>query len=779
VRYLSLFSGIEAASVAWEPLGWEPVAFCEVDEFASAVLAHRYPDVPNLGDITKVDWKKFKEEHGTPDVLVGGSPCFVAGTLVLTDKKLVPIEDIRVGDMVLTHKGRFKRVLRVGHTDNARTVLIKGQGSVGIECTPNHPFWSTSLERAWNNDERKYDTYFSKPKFVAAENMKGRKWLNVTKVPAMEVPGFNECPEKPMKLDGFDVNNPDFFYLVGRWLGDGCLYPNPSNKELMDKDSHRTVVISCGKNKFDKLNEAFGKVERLNPTINEIPATFQFAVQSKQLHKWLADNFGFMSHGKHLPTWALGMPQELRKSLFDGYVDSDGCMYRGKIQTTSVSKELTIGMKVLAGTLGLTSNVVLSNREGSCVIEGRTVKQRDTYLQRYGEPNRLTSFNESGVGFWGKVRHVDPCRESVTVYNLEVEDDHSYTVDAVGCSNCQSFSIAGGRASLDGQSRLMYEYIRACREVQSTFVLWENVPGSLNTKDNAFAQLIDSLQDCGYCDLSWRVLDAQFFGVAQRRRRVFLVGHLAAGGGCSAAVLFDAHSCEGNPPSSKDKRKALAAAAGRGAGGAGGEGCLNGWDVQSKRIFSPDGIAPTLSSGTTEGMNIQPCVMQSAGFKYHQGARAGNIGYESEQSPTITADWHSPGVITFSQNTRNEARPQDDMFERPVAFAQNQRDEVRIINGDGDLAGCQSAQRFGTYKNETLLCVASGQANAEHGEGFCPTLSARQFKDPPIVIDRAAFNQGVAAKFPPHVEQTELMDTLVARGPHAVAYKQSLPTDAT
>lgn len=75
MRYVSLFSGIEAASVAAGPLGWEPVCFCEVDEFPSAVLAHRYPEVPNLGDITKVDWKEVLREHGPVDAVVGGSPC--------------------------------------------------------------------------------------------------------------------------------------------------------------------------------------------------------------------------------------------------------------------------------------------------------------------------------------------------------------------------------------------------------------------------------------------------------------------------------------------------------------------------------------------------------------------------------------------------------------------------------------------------------------------------------------------------------------------------------
>lgn len=75
MRYVSLFSGIEAVTVATEPLGWEPVAFAEIEPFPCAVLAHNWPDVPNLGDVTKIDWMRFKEEHGTVDVVVGGSPC--------------------------------------------------------------------------------------------------------------------------------------------------------------------------------------------------------------------------------------------------------------------------------------------------------------------------------------------------------------------------------------------------------------------------------------------------------------------------------------------------------------------------------------------------------------------------------------------------------------------------------------------------------------------------------------------------------------------------------
>ncbi len=72
LRYLSLCSGIEAATVAWEPLGWLPAAFAEIEKFPSAVLAHHYPSVPNLGDITKISGKDFR---GKIDLIVGGPPC--------------------------------------------------------------------------------------------------------------------------------------------------------------------------------------------------------------------------------------------------------------------------------------------------------------------------------------------------------------------------------------------------------------------------------------------------------------------------------------------------------------------------------------------------------------------------------------------------------------------------------------------------------------------------------------------------------------------------------
>ena len=75
IRYGSLCSGIEAASVAWEPLGWQPAWFAEIEPFPCAVLAHHWPHVPNHGDMTQLVGKILNGSIEAPDVLVGGTPC--------------------------------------------------------------------------------------------------------------------------------------------------------------------------------------------------------------------------------------------------------------------------------------------------------------------------------------------------------------------------------------------------------------------------------------------------------------------------------------------------------------------------------------------------------------------------------------------------------------------------------------------------------------------------------------------------------------------------------
>ena len=266
----------------------------------------------------------------------------------------------------------------------------------------------------------------------------------------------------------------------------------------------------------------------------------------------------------------------------------------------------------------------------------------------------------------------------------------------VGGSPCQAFSVAGKREGLmDERGQLMLEYVRAVAEIEPRWFLWENVPGVLSQdRGRAFGTLLREMDELGY-GMAWRVLDAQFFGVAQRRRRVFLVGCARGGGGAAAAVLFEPESVPGNTQTSKQKREALATDARSRAAGSGGgvtafaqntrdelriqgDGtisgalsaqpgmkqttfvaeCLPPWDVQSKRVFSENGVAPTLSSGTNEGANIQPVVMahskETSGGQVVYSIPSAAIGAPNsgtnaqmaveELTPTIKADGKAHAV---------------------------------------------------------------------------------------------------------------------------------------
>lgn len=211
------------------------------------------------------------------------------------------------------------------------------------------------------------------------------------------------------------------------------------------------------------------------------------------------------------------------------------------------------------------------------------------------------------------------------------------TVDLiVGGSPCQSFSIAGGRASLGGESRLMFEYIRALDEVRPAWFVWENVPGVLNTRDDAFAQLLWEVQNIGYGGIAWRVLDAQFFGVAQRRRRVFLVGHLGNGGGATA-VLFDSESVRGNTLTSKEKRAQLA----EGSEGSSRIGGLISFDMSqitskhNRANPKPGQAAPTLHTANT------PIVCMASD--------ASNAAINSDICGTLLSGGGSPPMIAVGR----------------------------------------------------------------------------------------------------------------------------------
>ena len=132
----------------------------------------------------------------------------------------------------------------------------------------------------------------------------------------------------------------------------------------------------------------------------------------------------------------------------------------------------------------------------------------------------------------------------------------------VGGTPCQSFSIAGLRAGIDDpRGNLMLEFGALAHRLQPKWLVWENVPGVLSSNGGRdFGSFLAMLGELGY-GFAYRVLDAQYFGVPQRRRRVFVVGCLGDWRS-AAAVLFEQHSLQGHPAPSRETRKEVTEIAG-------------------------------------------------------------------------------------------------------------------------------------------------------------------------------------------------------------------------
>ena len=242
-------------------------------------------------------------------------------------------------------------------------------------------------------------------------------------------------------------------------------------------------------------------------------------------------------------------------------------------------------------------------------------------------------------------------------------------------SPCQNMSIAGRREGLDGsRSSLFYEAVRIVKEMRCAtdgryprYIVWENVPGAFSSNKGAdFQSVLEEICSVkGYeidparperwanageivaddFSLAWRVFDAQYWGVPQRRKRIYLVADFA--GGSAGKILFESEGVSGYTPQGF---RPWQGAAGTFAEGAGASGCVCLNDQGGSRMDVTEDVAATLRA---ENHGHPPCVMGAAGFCTEHSAQARGIGYEEETSPTLRAGTVPAAVYeNHSQDTR-------------------------------------------------------------------------------------------------------------------------------
>lgn len=250
-------------------------------------------------------------------------------------------------------------------------------------------------------------------------------------------------------------------------------------------------------------------------------------------------------------------------------------------------------------------------------------------------------------------------------------------------SPCQDMSVAGKRSGLDGErSCLFYEAIRIVKEMRCKtngqyprYIVWENVPGAFSSNAGedfkAVLEAVASVKD-DYAvpcppkgkwtgageilgddfSIAWRCVDAQFWGVPQRRRRIYLVADFNSG--CAGKILFESEGLFGNLEPSRCPWKGTAGTSEESTPATGI--VLN--DQGGNRMDVTDDVTCTLRAES----HHPPCVMESAGFCTEHSADSRGIGYEAEKSPTLRA-----GVVPA---TVYENHSQDTRYVGPLDVAQ-------------------------------------------------------------------------------------------------------------
>jgi DNA (cytosine-5)-methyltransferase 1 len=311
----------------------------------------------------------------------------------------------------------------------------------------------------------------------------------------------------------------------------------------------------------------------------------------------------------------------------------------------------------------------------------------------------------------------------------------------VGGTPCQSFSVAGLRKGMaDPRGNLALTFLAITAKYSPRYIVWENVPGVLSSGGGRdFGSFLGGLAECGY-GWAYRVLDAQHFGVPQRRRRVFVVGHLGDWRR-AAAVLFERHSLSGHPAPRREKGQGTAgksarsvALRGREEGGTaelgddvghalrassgGGDKphilastgdishCLNAGGMGRQDYETETLIAHSLrgegfdagEDGTGRGTPLVPVSFTGG---------ASDILTEENCAHPVTGRNGDPGMVCFTAKDHGADASDISPTLRSgshsgshanggvmpaVAFAQNSRDEVRQFGGDGSTVGALAAE---------------------------------------------------------------------------------------
>ena len=340
---------------------------------------------------------------------VKGSVC--TDVSVLTSVGHKPVQDVQVGDLVLTHMGRWRPVLHK-YEYEADTVTVKGGQLRGITVSTNHRFLARRNRSVCRTRSLAPATW------VDVENPELARWYWAS--PA-EVP-----PQQPpeMPCDITDVRS--FLWLAGRYVADGHLGGATAGR------THQTHVGFTDDEAGIILVEQVCGLLGFRALRRQHDNAVCTVINSVELARWFEQNFGRLANGKKIPMWLLGASHFWKSAFLEGYLGGDGhwSEEKGRWEMGTASKELAVGLKILGQSLGYGSGLSWVDPKVTHIggVELKNKPQRSWRVQMVVDPRGQALFEDDKA--WGKIGKVEPAGVQ-RVFDLVVAEDHSYVGDGI------------------------------------------------------------------------------------------------------------------------------------------------------------------------------------------------------------------------------------------------------------------------------------------------------------------------------------------------------------
>lgn len=390
--------------------------------------------------------------NGESDDIV--DTCLAADTKIYTARGLKLIEDIAVGDLVMTHLGRFRKVTATGSRVSDHINKLKAATLDEINITGNHPVLAADIRYDakgvrtvsrvnWN----RADELLVRPQY---QFRRGERLVTSARAAphhAVILPASSEVMQdiditlytncnydgvyvygRTTKINRKVKLNYDFGFLCGLFIAEGCV--------VYKREIAHGVSISCDKGILEKLQGSFLELLGIKTVLKLGSGCHVLTGLSKPLGQFF-ETFGRLAENKIVPEWCFSGGPDFICGFLDGYGHGDGSYFKNQLKITSTSLSAMWGARLLAARAGFNGKINLSKPAGKRNVFGHHCQCLDAYSLNF-----ITTKGNNGIGadtVYGPAFYVtknERIDEPTVVYNISVEEDESYVTTGGVVHNC-------------------------------------------------------------------------------------------------------------------------------------------------------------------------------------------------------------------------------------------------------------------------------------------------------------------------------------------------------